>query len=84
MTTELSDLLRRAAEPIAERDFVDGAFAGARARRRRNRWAALAATATVAAAAVAVTTIPGLSRDGATVPAGTPTVWSAGLQEFFS
>ena len=77
MTTELSDLLRRAAEPIAERDFVDGAFAGARARRRRNRWAALAATATVAAAAVAVTTIPGLSRDGATVPAGTPTVWSA-------
>ena len=27
MTTELSDLLRRAAEPIAERDFVAGAFA---------------------------------------------------------
>lgn len=75
MTTELSDLLRRAAEPIAERDFVNGALAGARAQRRRNRWAALAAT--VAAAAVAAIVIPGLWRDDATVPAGRPTVWSA-------
>lgn len=75
MTTELSDLLRRAAEPIAERDFVGGALAGARARRRRNRWAGVAAA--VVAAAVAAVAIPGVLREDATLPAGTPTVWSA-------
>jgi len=75
MTTELSDLLRRAAEPIAERDFVAGALAGARARRRRNRWAGFAAA--VVAAAVAAIAIPGLSHENATLPAGTPTMWSA-------
>lgn len=76
MTIELADLLRRAAEPIAERDFVDVALAGARARRRRGRWATLAAAA-AAAAVIASIAIPGVSRKDAAVPASTPTMWSS-------
>lgn len=74
MTTDLKDLLTRAADEVTERDFVSEAWDGARLVRRRLRWVGAAAAAAVAAAITAVAVLPNdVGGDRDTLPAATPT-----------
>lgn len=72
MTSDLKHLLDVAADPVAERDFVDAAWLGARLRRRRSHLAVLGAVA-AAAVVAAMVVLPGGDGAGRGLPAAPAT-----------
>lgn len=68
----LDGLLADAVEPVAERDFVDAAWAGARARRHRRRRVGVGTAVAVALLAAAVVVVPRGSTTDRANPAPIP------------
>lgn len=87
----LAGLLADAAEPVAERDFVEVARRGAAARRHRRRRVGLRTTAALGAVAAAFVVIPRGDDRGSALPAPEPTSsrttgsdWNSGSFDVFS